>query len=115
MGSLAEPVLQACVVPASDAQAAAEARVVAMRGAWSMPQRSNSSWSGLGWCRSRGGRPDYRALVRHGLVQARKRRRQREVYRRWERPRAMDLWQMDVMGRGFFADGAEVRIRDRDR
>ena len=36
----------------------------------------------------------YRALVRDGLVAARKRRpRRREDYRRWERPRrAMDLW-----------------------
>ena len=52
----------------------------------------------------------YRALVRHGLVQARKRRRRRENYRRWERPRAMDLWQMDVMGRVFLASAAEVKI-----
>jgi transposase InsO family protein len=52
----------------------------------------------------------YRALVRHGLVAARRRRRRREDYRRWERPRAMDLWQMDVMGRVFLADGAEVKI-----
>jgi transposase InsO family protein len=52
----------------------------------------------------------YRALVRHGLVQARKRRRRREDYRRWERPRAMDLWQIDVMGRVYLAGGAEVKI-----
>jgi transposase InsO family protein len=52
----------------------------------------------------------YRALVRHGLVAVRKRRRRREDYRRWERPRAMDLWQMDVMGRVFLADGTEVKI-----
>jgi transposase InsO family protein len=52
----------------------------------------------------------YRALVRHGLVEARRRRRRREDYRRWERPRAMDLWQMDVMGRVFLAGGTEVKI-----
>ena len=52
----------------------------------------------------------YRALVRHGLVQVRRRRRRREDYRRWERPRAMDLWQMDVMGRVHLAGGAEVKI-----
>ena len=52
----------------------------------------------------------YRALVRHGLVAARRRRRRREDYRRWERPRAMDLWQMDVMGRVFLAGGTEVKI-----
>jgi transposase InsO family protein len=52
----------------------------------------------------------YRALVRHGLVEAKKRRRRREDYRRWERGRAMELWQMDVMGRVFLADGQEVKI-----
>jgi transposase InsO family protein len=52
----------------------------------------------------------YRALVRHGLVAARKRRRRREDYPRWERPRAMDLWQMDVIGQVYLAGGAEVKI-----
>jgi hypothetical protein len=31
-------------------------------------------------------------------------------YRRWERGRAMELWQMDVMGRVFLADGLEVKV-----
>ena len=53
----------------------------------------------------------YRALVRHGLVQVRKRRRRREDYRRWERSRAMELWQMYVMGRVFLAGGQEVFTR----
>ena len=52
----------------------------------------------------------YRALVRHGLVEARKRKRRREDYRRWERGRSMELWQMDVMGRVFLAGGQEVKI-----
>lgn len=39
----------------------------------------------------------YRALVRHGLVDPKKRKRRREDYRRWERSRAMQLGQMDVM------------------
>jgi transposase InsO family protein len=52
----------------------------------------------------------YRALLRHGLVEGRKRRRRREDYRRWERSRAMQLWQMDVMGRVFLADGVEVKV-----
>ena len=52
----------------------------------------------------------YRALVRHGLVEARKRKRRREDYRRWERGRAMELWQMDVMGRVYLADGLEVKV-----
>ncbi len=52
----------------------------------------------------------YRALVRHGLVEAKKRRRRREDYRRWERGRSMELWQMDVMGRVHLADGAEMKL-----
>jgi len=52
----------------------------------------------------------YRALVRHGLVEARKRRRKREDYRRWERSRSMELWQMDVMGRLHLSDGRECKV-----
>ena len=52
----------------------------------------------------------YRALVRHGLVEAKKRKRRREDYRRWERSRPMELWQMDVMGRVHLADGQEVKV-----
>jgi transposase InsO family protein len=52
----------------------------------------------------------YRALVRHGLVEGKKRKRWREDYRRWERSRLVELWQMDVMGRVFLADGTEVKI-----
>jgi transposase InsO family protein len=52
----------------------------------------------------------YRALIRHGLVDPKKRKRRREDYRRWERGRAMQLWQMDVMGRVHLAGGAEVKI-----
>ena len=52
----------------------------------------------------------YRALVRHGLVEAAKRKRRREDYRRWERSRSMELWQMDVMGRAFLRDGREMKL-----
>ena len=52
----------------------------------------------------------YRALVRHGLVVPGKRKRRREDYRRWERGRSMELWQMDVMGRVHLADGLEVKV-----
>jgi transposase InsO family protein len=92
--------------------AVTEARIVAMR-------REHPGWgpSRILWELERaavvplpGRSAVYRALVRHGLVQVRKRRRRREDYRRWERPRAMDLWQMDVMGRVFLADGTEVKI-----
>jgi hypothetical protein len=52
----------------------------------------------------------YRALIRHGLIVPGKRGRRREDYRRWERGRAMQLWQMDVMGRVHLASGQEVKI-----
>ena len=57
----------------------------------------------------------YRALVRHGLVEAKKRRRRREDYRRWERSRSMQLWQLDVMGRLHLAARWRVQGGDRDR
>ena len=40
----------------------------------------------------------HRCLLRHRLIEPQRRRRKREDYRRWERLRAMELWQMDVMG-----------------
>jgi len=52
----------------------------------------------------------YRCLVRHRLIEPQKRRRKREDYRRWERLRAMELWQMDVMGGVRLADGRELKI-----
>lgn len=52
----------------------------------------------------------YRALVGHGLVGAKKRRRRREEYRRWERSRSMELRQMDVVGRVHLAHGRELMV-----
>src|SRR5689334_9246053 len=51
----------------------------------------------------------YRVLLRHNLVEGKKRRRRREDYRRWERSAAMALWQMDVMGRVFLSGGRAVK------
>jgi len=48
----------------------------------------------------------YRVLVRHHLVPARKRKRRRQDYKRWQREEPMELWQMDVTGSVFLADGA---------
>jgi hypothetical protein len=52
----------------------------------------------------------YRALIRHGLIVSGRRKRRREDYRRWERDWAMQLWQMDVMGRVYLAGGQEVKV-----
>ena len=52
----------------------------------------------------------YRILVRHGLVEPRKRGRRREDYTRWERDAPMALWQLDIVGGVFLADGREVKV-----
>jgi transposase len=52
----------------------------------------------------------YRALVRGGRIDPARRRRRRSDYRRWERGRPMELWQMDVVGGVHLADGVEVKV-----
>jgi transposase InsO family protein len=52
----------------------------------------------------------YRTLVRNGLVEPKSRRRRRKDYRRWERGRPMELWQLDVTASAFLASGAEVKV-----
>ena len=52
----------------------------------------------------------YRCLVRHGLISPQARRRKRADYRRWERARAMELWQMDITGGVRLADGTRPSI-----
>jgi transposase InsO family protein len=92
--------------------AVVEARVLALR-------RAHPGWgpSRIVWQLERDGVEPlpgrssvYRALVRYGLIAPKQRRRRREDYRRWERGRAMELWQMDVMGRVHLADGLEVKV-----
>jgi transposase InsO family protein len=52
----------------------------------------------------------YRCLRRHGLIELRRRKRRRDEYRRWERDRPMQLWQMDVMGGVMLDDGTELKV-----
>ena len=52
----------------------------------------------------------YRCLVRHGLIEPAARRRKKADYKRWERLRAMELWQMDVVGGVMLADGWKASI-----
>ena len=52
----------------------------------------------------------YRALVRNGRIDPARRRRRRADYKRWERGRPMELWQMDVVGGVHLSDGAEVKV-----
>ena len=51
-----------------------------------------------------------RALLRGGRIHPGTRRRRRADYRRWERRRPMELWQMDVVGGIHLADGVEVKV-----
>jgi transposase InsO family protein len=89
-----------------------EARVVEMR-------RAHPGWGPrtiLFWLEREGIRPlpgrtsVERCLVRHGLVTPQARRRKRSDYQRWERSRAMELWQMDIVGGVRLVDGSEAKI-----
>ena len=88
-----------------------EARIVEMR-------RAHPAWGPrtiLYWLGEEGivplpGRSSvYRALVRHHLIVPAKRKRKREDYKRWERSKAMELWQMDVVGRFHLKGGTELK------
>jgi len=52
----------------------------------------------------------YRCLVRHGLITPQARRKRRSDYKRWERSRAMELWQMDIVGGVILSGGREAKI-----
>jgi transposase InsO family protein len=52
----------------------------------------------------------YRCLRRHRLIELRRRRKRRDEFRRWERERPMQLWQMDVMGGVDLDDGSELKV-----
>jgi transposase InsO family protein len=52
----------------------------------------------------------YRCLKRHSLIDLRRRGRRREEFRRWERDRPMQLWQMDVMGGVMLDDDTELKV-----
>jgi transposase InsO family protein len=52
----------------------------------------------------------YRCLVRHRLIQPKPRRRRRDDYKRWERARSMELWQVDVMGYVKLGSGVRVSV-----
>jgi transposase InsO family protein len=88
-----------------------EARIVALR-------RSNPGWGPrtiLSRLRRELETPPsrsaiYRCLLRHRLIAPRPRRRRREDYKRWERSRPMELWQIDVMGGVRLTDGTQLSV-----
>lgn len=56
----------------------------------------------------------YRCLKRHNLIELRRRKKRRDEFRRWERERPMQLWQMDVMSGPFQQCRNPARKRRRD-
>jgi transposase InsO family protein len=52
----------------------------------------------------------YRVLVRHGLIEPASRKRPKDSYVRWERDAPMALWQLDIVGGVFLADGTEAKV-----
>ena len=52
----------------------------------------------------------YRALVRAGVIEAADRRKRRGDWKRWERGRPNELWQMDVVGGLLIADGTSAKV-----
>ena len=51
----------------------------------------------------------YRALRRSGLIEPGRRRREQRDWKRWERARPNELWQMDVVGGILLADGTTLK------
>ena len=51
----------------------------------------------------------YRCLVRAGLIEVQPRRRRREDWKRWERGRPNELWQMDTVGGFMLKDGTHAK------
>jgi transposase InsO family protein len=89
-----------------------EARVVALRRQhprWG-PRSIRTQLAKEGFAPVPGVSSIYRTLVRHHLLEPTQRKRSRADYKRWERSRSMELWQMDVVGRFYLADGTEVKV-----
>jgi transposase InsO family protein len=52
----------------------------------------------------------YRSLVRHAQIEPKERRKKLPTYKRWERGRPMELWQMDIVGGVLLEDGTECKV-----
>jgi len=89
-----------------------EARIVEMR-------QEHPGWGPrtIGHCLAREGVDPvpgrssiHRCLVRHGLISPQARKRKKADYKRWERSRSMELWQMDIVGGVRLVEGREAKI-----
>ncbi len=52
----------------------------------------------------------YRALVRNRLIEPDRRRQRKRLFRRFERKRPMELWQLDVTGGARLEDRRELKV-----
>ena len=52
----------------------------------------------------------YRCLIRHNLIEPKAKRKKLPTYKRWERSRPMELWQMDIVGGVLLEDGSECKV-----
>jgi transposase InsO family protein len=52
----------------------------------------------------------HRCLIRHRLITPEARKRKKADYRRWERARSMELWQMDIVGGVSLVDGSAAKV-----
>jgi transposase InsO family protein len=89
-----------------------EARIIAIRGGhpgWG-PRSIEHQLAREGVVPVPGRSSIYRCLVRHRLITPQARKRKRSDYKRWERSRSMELWQMDIVGGVKLLDGSEVKI-----
>jgi len=51
----------------------------------------------------------HRCLIRHGLILPKAKRKRLKDYKRWERGKPMELWQMDIVGGILLDDGTELK------
>lgn len=77
-----------------------------LSGAAAAAPRARSGWSGAGAVAV----GDLPGLVRQRLIEPVARRRRKADYRRWERDRPMELWQLEVLGGVWLADGQELKV-----
>lgn len=52
----------------------------------------------------------WRALTRRGLIEEKARRKRLRTFKRWERGRPMELWQLDVVGGVLLSDGTQAKV-----
>ena len=90
----------------------AEARILELRRLhpqWG-PRRIAHELSTEGWDPPPSRASVYRALRRNHLIETNRRRQRKRAFRRFQRARPMELWQLDVTGGVLLHDGSELKV-----